>query len=166
MKKLNNLVAKNARNFNKAAVHRDRKKDIKRGYNRKHKGSQGPYSFNCKKEITMKTIFIVIAILMSNAVMADDFSKKPCKGDNVSIVTSPLGGEYCVKQSPHNENYFAISPKSVNGLRAAFGAGYGRDHAAKIKLVVAELSGAAYVKGTCSKIHNNVTVICNFSKVK
>ena len=35
--KVNNLVAKNARRFNKAAVHVDRKKRAARGY-RKHKG--------------------------------------------------------------------------------------------------------------------------------
>lgn len=34
---MNNLVAKHARKFNKAATHRDRKKDAKRGA-RKHKG--------------------------------------------------------------------------------------------------------------------------------
>ena len=28
---MNNLVAKHARTFNKAATHRDRKKDVKRG---------------------------------------------------------------------------------------------------------------------------------------
>ena len=33
---MNNLVAKHARKFNKVAVHRDRKKDIKRG-KAKHK---------------------------------------------------------------------------------------------------------------------------------
>jgi hypothetical protein len=33
----NNLVAKHARKFNKAAVHRDRKRAAKRGYV-KHKG--------------------------------------------------------------------------------------------------------------------------------
>ena len=35
--KTNNLVAKHARQFNKSAVHTDRKKASKRGY-RKHKG--------------------------------------------------------------------------------------------------------------------------------
>ena len=35
--KTNNLVAKHARKYNKAAVHTDRKKASKRGY-RKHKG--------------------------------------------------------------------------------------------------------------------------------
>ena len=38
MKKINNFVAKYARKFNKSAVHRDRKKDEKRGV-RKHKKS-------------------------------------------------------------------------------------------------------------------------------
>lgn len=35
--KTNNLVAKHARTYNKAHVHKDRKKASKRGY-RKHKG--------------------------------------------------------------------------------------------------------------------------------
>ena len=34
-----NPVAKHARRYNKPAVHRDRKKDIKRGY-QKHRGRQ------------------------------------------------------------------------------------------------------------------------------
>ena len=37
--KQKNLVAKHARHFNKAAVHVDRKKAVKRGA-RKHKGDQ------------------------------------------------------------------------------------------------------------------------------
>lgn len=37
-KTMNNLVAKHARKFNKAAVYRDKKKATKRGYT-KHKGS-------------------------------------------------------------------------------------------------------------------------------
>ena len=37
--KQKNLVAKHARQFNKAAVHLDRKKALKRGV-RKHKGDQ------------------------------------------------------------------------------------------------------------------------------
>lgn len=39
---MRNYVAKNARKFNKAAVHKDRKKAQKKG-DRKHKGL--PYSF-------------------------------------------------------------------------------------------------------------------------
>ena len=38
MKKVNNLVAKHAKQFNKAAVHTDKKKAFKKGY-RKHKKS-------------------------------------------------------------------------------------------------------------------------------
>ena len=34
---MNNPVAKHQRRFNKAATHRDRKKDAKRGYRLKHK---------------------------------------------------------------------------------------------------------------------------------
>ena len=37
MEKQRNLVAKNARKFNKATVQRDKKKDQKRGYKVKHK---------------------------------------------------------------------------------------------------------------------------------
>lgn len=37
----NNLVAKHARTFNKAAVHKDRKKAQKKGY-RKHKSNSYP----------------------------------------------------------------------------------------------------------------------------
>ena len=37
--KTNNLVAKHARKYNKAAVHKDRKKAMKKG-DRKHKGKQ------------------------------------------------------------------------------------------------------------------------------
>ena len=41
MSKTRNLVAKHSRQFNKARVMRDRKKDAKRGY-RKHKPTYGP----------------------------------------------------------------------------------------------------------------------------